>query len=122
MSKRRSHPAGTNVLSFEERHCLQAGFTTVDLLPELGFKNQRGRSYFHTCCFVNVYVSQKKEDDIVSSTTRQKAYLSLHLGVQHEGVEWRCPLTLSPGAELPVLHSPGKYSRLKKTEKIVVKV
>jgi len=47
------------MLSFEGKCCLQLGFTTVDLLPELGFRNQRERSYFYTCCFINIYVSQR---------------------------------------------------------------
>lgn len=36
------------------------------------FKSQRGSSYFCTCCFINMYVSQKRQEDIVSSLTKQK--------------------------------------------------
>lgn len=56
MSKRRSHPAGNEELSFEGRCSLQPHFTIMDL-PELSLKKQRGSSSFKTCCFINICVS-----------------------------------------------------------------
>lgn len=48
--------------------------------------------------------------------------MSPHLGVQHEWIKGQCSLTLSPGAELPVLHGSEKHRRLKETNNTVVKV
>lgn len=100
---------------------LKRGAVCSQISQLWGFKSQSGRSYFYTRCFIIMDVSQKRQD-MVSNLTKQSRYLGPHLGIQHEWVEGLCPLTLSPGDELPVLHGPGKYRRLKETENSVAKI
>lgn len=61
-------------------------------------------------------VCSQKRQDIVSSLKKQNWCLILHLGIQHRWIEGQCSPTPSPGAELPVLHGPGKCRRLEKTD------
>lgn len=68
------------------------------------------------------YVRSQKRQDIVSSLTKQNRYLSPHAGIQHKWIEGQCPLTLSPGTKLSVLHGPGKCRTLEETDNSVAKV
>lgn len=109
------------ILQAKTCSALKRGSACSQLSQLWSFKSQRGRSYFCTCCFISMNASQKRQD-MVSSLTKQNRYLSSHLGIQHKWIEGQCPLTLSPGDELPVLHGPGKYRRLKETDNSVGKV
>lgn len=111
---KKPNPAG-------KKRALKRGAARSQVSPLWSFKSQRGRSYFYSCCFISTYVSQRRQD-IASSLKNQTRYLSPHLGIQHKWIEGQCPLTLSPGAELSVLHGPGKCRRREKTDNRDAKV
>lgn len=109
------------MLNFEGRCCLQSG-SAVDLHPELGFNTKEGGDIStHAASPIHASLKERQED-IISTLTKQQKNMSQCLGIQHRWAEGWCSLTLSPGAELPLLCGPGKYNRLEKTEKTVVKV